>query len=149
MPEAKKIFIVDAPIQRVWGFLRDMRLVGSCVPGCEGVCIINEKDTDWKVRVSFGPLSKTIIMRAHTTFEDPPNKGEWTATGKALYTKGSVELKALSENRTEVIYWSMVSADGIIARLAEPIIRLKIYADAAEFAKCVKRKVEEVLSSCI
>ena len=143
MPEAKKVFEVDAPIEKVWGFLRDMKQVGSCVPGCEGVCIVNEKDTDWKVKVSFGPFSKAIIMRAHTTLEDPPNKGEWTATGDDLYTKGSVELRTLSENKTEVTYWSSVSANGILAKLAEPIIGLKISADATEFAECVKKKVEE------
>ena len=92
--------------------------------------------------VSFGPFSKAIIMRAHTTFENPPNKGEWTAEGGDLHTKGSVELRTLSENKTEVTYWSSVSANGILAKLAEPIIRLKISADAAEFAECVKRKVE-------
>lgn len=143
MPEAKKIFTVDAPIERVWGFLRDMKQVGSCVPGCEAVCIINEKDTDWKVTVKFGPFSKTIIMRARTTFEEPPNKGEWTATGDNLYTKGSVELKKISGHKTEVTYWSMVSANGILAKLAEPIIGLKISADAKEFAECVKGKIEE------
>ena len=144
MPDAKKVFEVEASIEKVWQFLRDMKQVGSCVPGCEGVCIVNEKDTDWKVKVSFGPFSKTIIMRAHTIFENPPNKGEWTATGNDLYTKGSVELRTLSKNKTEVTYWSSVSANGILARLAEPIIKLKISADATEFAECVKRKVEEL-----
>ena len=143
MPEAKKIFEVNATIEKVWGFLRDMKQVGSCVPGCEGVCIVNEKDTDWRVMVSFGPFTKTIIMRAHTTLENPPNKGEWTATGDDLYTKGSVELKKISEHKTEVTYWSSVSANGILAKLAEPIIKLKISADAAEFAERVKKKVEE------
>lgn len=145
MPDAKKIFTVDAPIEKVWQFLRDMKQVGSCVPGCEGVCIVNEKDTDWKVKVSFGPFSKVIIMRAHTTLENPPRKGEWIATGDDLYTKGSVELRTLSENKTEVTYWSSVSANGILAKLAEPIIKLKISADAAEFAECVKKKIEQNL----
>jgi hypothetical protein len=54
-----------------------------------------------------------------------------------------VELKKLSENKTEVAYWSRVSANGILAKLAEPIIRLKISADATEFAECVKGKVEK------
>ena len=55
------------------------------------------------------------------------------------FTQRLCGIKKISEHKTEVTYWSSVSANGILAKLAEPIIRLKISADAAEFAECVKK----------
>ena len=51
MPEGTISFEVEAPVERVWAFLSDMRKVGSCVPGVQSVEIVDDKRARWNLQV--------------------------------------------------------------------------------------------------
>src|SRR2546422_6751398 len=43
-------FEVRAPIERVWAFVSDMRMIGGCVPGVQSVEILDETRARWNLR---------------------------------------------------------------------------------------------------
>src|SRR5207249_4897961 len=51
MPEGTISFEVEAPVERVWAFLSDMRKVGSCVPGVQSVEVLDDKRARWNLQV--------------------------------------------------------------------------------------------------
>lgn len=123
MPEVEKVFIVKAPQEKVWDFLKDPKKMGSCIPGCEDVKILSETDSEWRIKAKAGFLSKTIVLTTHTTESNPPTRGAWTGEGENIKTSGSVDLKAISDNETEVTYRSSMEASGMVGKIINMISR--------------------------
>ena len=44
--QIEETFSVKAPIQKLWDSLLDPEIVGPCIPGCEKVETINNKEYD-------------------------------------------------------------------------------------------------------
>ena len=53
-------FTVKAPIQKVWDYLVDPETMGSCVPGCEKVGVIDERTYLTIVEAKVGPISARL-----------------------------------------------------------------------------------------
>ncbi len=138
MPKAEKVFSVDQPIAVVWDFLSDLERVGSCLPGCERVQVLSDAESDWTVKVKVGPVSKTIQARARTTDYQPPHRAAFVAEAPELYLEGSMDLKAVSPERTEVTYRSMVKGKGALEKLLGQIMAGRLDGDAEAFARNVK-----------
>ena len=104
MPTREVTFTVKLPIKSVWSFMIDRKEVGCLFPGCKGVDILNDLDSVWKIRMSLGPFSRTIEMRAHTTEMVEYQRLTWTATHEHLITSGIVSFKKISDDETEITY---------------------------------------------
>ena len=63
------------------------------LPGCKGVKILNDLDSIWTVKMSFGPFTRTMEMKTHTTEFKEFEKLAWTATGDHITSSGFVSLK--------------------------------------------------------
>lgn len=122
------------PINEAWEFLSNMEHVGSCVPGCEEVRVVDDTRSIWKVRAAMGPFSRILAMEARTIDFDPPQHGSFVAVGKGLTTRGTIDLKALSADSTEVTYSIEAEASGLGAGLVNGAIALAIQQQAEEFA---------------
>ena len=141
-------FVIKTPIQKVWDFLMVLEGVGACIPGCEEVKAIDEKNFQGVVRVKVGPISARFNINATIIEIAPPThltsiiKGE--DKGKASFFKSEnvLDLKGLSLNETEVSYKSEVSTVGRLATFGDRIIRVKAKQLEENFVNSLKGKLE-------
>jgi carbon monoxide dehydrogenase subunit G len=137
MPDIIRKFRVRAPLEKAWDFLGDRENLGSCVSRCK-VKIINETDAEWRIDI----VLKTFVLFTHVTKLDPPNRAAWYGKGQNITTVGSVELKAISKNETEVTYKAILQGSGVMRGLIDFIIERKLDSETEKFINCVKNNLE-------
>jgi carbon monoxide dehydrogenase subunit G len=140
-------FSVKASIQKLWDSMLDPEIVGPCIPGCEKVETINDKEYDSIIRAKVGFIS--VRFKIHTVIEEiVPYKLIRTAgEGNELHRLGHFKQKTkinfneLSENETEVSYQSEVSIVGKLATFGDRILKAKAKEVGKEFADAVQKRL--------
>jgi len=141
-------FYVKFPVQKVWDFVLDPQKVGPCIPGCEKVESINEKEYDSVGRVKLGFIKmrfkvKTIIEEIvpYTFIRTVGHGSEIHKLGR-FKQKTTISFNKLSDDETEVSYRSDVSMVGRLATFGDRIIRAKAKEINKEFVNNLKKKIE-------
>jgi carbon monoxide dehydrogenase subunit G len=142
MPTREVTFTVKLPIKSVWSFMIDRKEVGCLFPGCKGVTILNDLDSIWSIRMSLGPLSRTIEMHAHTTEMVEQQRLAWTATHEHLVTSGIVLFKKISDNETELTYRLAGHVNGHFSFLQDMVVAEKLGEVTRGFMKAIKERLE-------
>ena len=141
-------FSVKAPIGKVWEFLLDAHQLASCVPGCEGVEVIDENTYLTSIKAKVGPISARFKIRLTINEKEPPyrllatGKGEDSKMASSLLSKNEIRLHSLSGEETEIHYRSDVSVLGTLGKFGEGIIRKKAKEVGEQFALFLKSKIE-------
>lgn len=142
-------FTVQAPVERVWAFLRDPQQVAQCIPGTERIEVID--DRHYRVvagaKVSF--LSVSFVMNVKVTEIEEPTRLVSVAEGMDSRIKERVKLtSALAlEPRgpatTEVSYRIDLAVFGKLASLGLAVIKGKARQMAADFATSIRTRLED------
>ena len=75
--EVRQKFVVDRPLEVVWGALCDIRLVGSCVPGAEIVSVSDDgSNFEGRIRIKVGPISAAFSGSGRITRDDVAHRGQ-------------------------------------------------------------------------
>lgn len=141
MPEGTIAFDVNAPVERVWAFLSDMRKVGNCVPGVQSVEILDGKRARWNLKVKIGPLSQEFDVLTETLEQIPLRHGKFRGQADNMEMTGTVDLAAMG-NATKVTYTMVVQAKGPLARIMDNFMKTRLTSQTEEFAANVKKAVE-------
>ena len=141
MPEDTVAFDVNAPVDRVWTFLSDMRKVGSCVPGVQSVEVLDDKRAQWNLRIKIGPLSQQIEVMTETLEQVPLSHGKFRGQANNMDMTGTIDLTPTG-NATKVTYTMAVQAKGPLARIMDNFMKSKLKSQTEEFAANVKRALE-------
>ncbi len=141
-------FNVKSPIQKLWDFLLNPETVAPCIPGCEKVEPINDKEYNSIIKAKVGFMAvrfkvKTIIEEI-IPYQLIRSVGEGDELRKLGHFKQKTQItfKELSEAETEVVYQSDVSVVGRIATFGDRVFRAKAKELGKEFASAVKSKLE-------
>ena len=141
-------FSVKSPIQKTWDSLLDPEILGACIPGCEKVEMINEKEYDTIIKAKVGFIAVRFKMRTAIEELDPLRLIRTVGEGKELRNLGHFKQKtrihfhSLSENETEIFYQSNVSMVGKLATFGDRILKAKAKEVGKAFAEAVKKKLE-------
>ena len=147
--EIQEKFLVNAPIQKVWQFIVNPQLIGSCVPGCESIEAQDSRNYVATVKAGVGPIKVRFKITTTLTQIDEPKHIHMEAKGADIGKAGSfnqssdVRLRAVSENETEVSYSSNVTVVGRIALFGDRIMRAQAKKIGGEFIQALKKKIEE------
>jgi carbon monoxide dehydrogenase subunit G len=139
---------VKSTVRKVWNSLLDPEIVGHCIPGCETVEPINDKEYNSIIKAKVGFI--TARFKVRTVIEEivPYRLIRTAGEGNELRKLGHFRQKTiinfteLSENETEVSYSSDVSIVGKLATFGDRILRAKARELGKEFVDAVKRKIE-------
>ena len=142
MPSSEVIFTVKLPIKSVWSFMTDRREVGCLFPGCKGVKLLNDLESIWTLKMSLGPFSKTIEMKARTTEMVEHQHMAWRATHEHLLTGGTVDFRKVSDYETEVMYRLEGHVTDKISFFQNLVVAEKLREVTREFMKAVKERLE-------
>jgi len=142
MPRKEITFTVKLPIRSVWSFMIDRREVGCLFPGCKGVKILNDFDSVWTIKMSLGPFSRTIEMKAHTEEMIEYKRIVWSAVGDNLLTSGVVTFRKISEDETEITYHIEGHVTGHFTFLQDMVVAEKLGEVCRHFMKNIKARLE-------
>ena len=141
-------FSVKAPIQKLWDSLLDPKIIGPCIPGCEKVEPLNDKEYDSIIKAKVGFLA--VRFKVRTVIEEiiPHQFIRTVGEGNELRNLGffkqktHINFNALSEDETEITYQSEVSIVGKLATFGDRILKAKAKEVGKEFADAVKKRLE-------
>lgn len=142
MPKVESVFKVNLPVRAVWSFMSDRNEVGCLFPGCKGVKILDDLDAIWKVRITFGPFSRDVEMKTHTTVYKEFEQLSWIGSADHIHMSGDVILRALSDNVTEVTYHLEAHVTGPFAMLQDIVVAEKLREVKKRFIKNIKDELE-------
>lgn len=142
MPSKEVIFTVRLPIEYVWSFMKDRREVGCLFPGCRSVKIINDLDSVWTVKFTLGPFSRTMEMNTHTTEMVEQEKLSWVATGEHVSASGTVGMRRVGDEETEIVYRIEGHVKGHFTFLQDIVIAEQLGEIARAFVKNIKERLE-------
>ncbi len=142
MPSKEVVFTGKLPLKSVWSFMIDRKEVGCLFPGCKGVKLLNDLDSIWTLRVSFGPFTRSIEMKAHTTEMIENEHMSWTAVGEHIKTSGFVWVRRLSDDETEVTYRLEGHVTGHFSMLQDIVVSEKLGEITKAFMKNIKERLE-------
>ncbi len=142
MPTAERTFELGSPLATVWAFLSDFEHLGLCLPGCTGVEVISPSDADWHMEAKVGFIRKRFVVRTHTTERTEPTYAAWSGESKELSMAGSLALRPLGPDRTEVTYQAVVRAEGPEKQLLNRYFKSRIERDIDEFVRNLRAQLE-------
>jgi len=141
-------FTVRAPVEQVWAFLRDPQQVGPCIPGTERIDVIDDRHYRVVAGAKVAFLSVTFSMNVAVTEIEEPVRLVSVAEGMDARIKERVKLTSqlTLEPRgpaaTEVSYKIDLTIFGKLASLGFGVIKGKAGQMAADFATCIRTRLE-------
>ena len=138
---------ITRPVETVWEFLWDVEKLSRCIPGCQSVKTIKEREKyELKIKDSVGPITVQFEMLADVKKFDPLKRIEIAMEGKDFKTGGVRQTMALAltpkGNETEIGFETDVNVFGRLGTLGYPFVKKKAEAVIKEFGDNVKGAIE-------
>lgn len=141
--QAAEQFEIGNSLQECWKFISDLVNVGHCIPGCEEVRPIDDKNALFKIKFKVGYLSKTFELKAKIVEITPPTLMKFTGSGQDAEIAGRLELTPL-ETRTCIKYTIEIVPISATGKTALTLLgKETVRKQTSEFASCVKAVLEK------
>ena len=89
--------LIARPVEKVWEFLWDIEKLYECIPGCESVKTIKEREKyELTVKDSVGPITVHFDMLADVKKMEPLKRIEIAMEGKDFKAGGVRQTMALA-----------------------------------------------------
>lgn len=143
MPVFEELFTVPAPPETVWAFLLDPARLAPCLPGCEGIEVLDDRTFRATLTVRVGFLSTTQDLRVTLTELDPPRRLTSVARGEDRRLASRVEVTSTVDlapdgGGTAVRYRSDVRVLGRLGSVGDAVLRARARQLAETFAANVR-----------
>jgi len=145
--QIKDSFVINAPQQLVWNFLFDIPRLSQCIPGIESVEVIDDKTYRGKLVVRVGPIKSEFIGKVTLTEVEAPHRIAGALEGDDRASASSVKATFTgglnpAPDGTEAAFQVEVNLRGRLAQFGGPVITATAKKLIAEFAKCLKARLE-------
>jgi carbon monoxide dehydrogenase subunit G len=139
--------IITRPVEAVWEFLWDIEKLSRCIPGCQGIKTIKEREKyELKIKDSVGPITVQFEMLADVKKLDPLKRIEIAMEGRDFKAGGVRQTMALAltpkGNETEIGFETDVNVFGRLGTLGYPFVKKKAETVIKEFGDKVKSTIE-------
>ena len=141
-------FSVSAPPDLLLAHLFDVRLMASCLPGCETIEPINDKKYRAVIAMAMAGIKARFDLEVEITQQDEHNvwattRGDEGGRASTLQADSKITLSA-SPTGTVVNYHSDVSITGRLGRFALGMMKKKAQNLGDEFAANLQKKLEDI-----
>jgi len=137
---------ITAPIEEVWQLLMDPQRMGPCMPGFQGVEVVDAQHFKAKVGVGIAAVKANFTMDVRMEDLDPPRRATARAHGVAPISAVDVSsTMALveSEAGTTHLQWAAdVVVSGTLASLGARLMQSTAQKMTGQFFTCLSRKLE-------
>lgn len=141
-------FVVKAPVETVWRFLRDPEQVGQCIPGTERVEVVDDRNYRVAASAKVSFLTVSFNMKVTVTEIDEPRRVVSVAEGQDARLNERVKMTTAltlepdGPTATRVSYKIDMGMFGKMASIGFAVIRGKAKQMAEAFAKEIKARLE-------
>lgn len=140
--------LIARPIEKVWAFLWDIEKLSKCIPGCQAVKTLKERERyELSVKDSVGPITVQLEFLADVKKIEPLKRIEIAMQGKDFKAGGVRQTMALAlaskDNETQVDFETDVNVFGRLGTLGYPFVKKKAEAVIKEFGDNVKGAIEK------
>lgn len=145
--QIKDSFVINSPQEKVWEFLFDIPRLSQCIPGIESVEVLDDRTYRGKLVVRVGPIKSEFTGKVTLTEVDAPNRIAGTVEGDDKSSASSVKATFIGilnpvAGGTEAAFQVDASLRGRLAQFGGPVIIATVKKLTAEFAKCLREKLE-------
>src|SRR5215470_1004300 len=132
---------LGVPAQEAWDFLIDINKFSTCLPGIDQITQIDDKTFDGVISATVGPISGKFTFRATIVESRPPDQmvvrteGTDSVTKSIVNTDMTVDLRKLSDNKTQMDYKADVKIKGRLAILGDMVLRATATLILQEFTR--------------
>jgi hypothetical protein len=138
---------LDVPVDQTWDFLIDINKFSTCLPGIEEVRQIDDKTFEGALSAAVGPISGKFTFRATIVESRPPEQMVVRTEGTDSVTKSTVnadmtvDLRKVTEARTEMDYRADIKIKGRLAILGDMVLRATATLILQEFARRLHKEL--------
>jgi carbon monoxide dehydrogenase subunit G len=138
---------LSVPIDEAWDFLIDINKFSTCLPGIEEVRQIDDKTFEGALSAAVGPISGKFTFRATILESRPPEQMVVRTEGTDSVTKSTVnadmtvDLRKVTEARTEMDYRADIKIKGRLAILGDMVLRATATLILQEFARRLHKEL--------
>ena len=120
--------LIGRPVEKVWEFLWDVEKLSQCIPGCQSVKTVKEREKyELTVKDNVGPITVHFDMLADVKKMDPLKRIEIAMEGKDFKAGGVRQTMALAltpkGNDTEIVFETDVNVFGRLGTLGYPFVK--------------------------
>jgi carbon monoxide dehydrogenase subunit G len=138
---------IERPVETVWQFLWDIEKLSRCIPGCESVKTVKEREKyQLAIKDSVGPITVQFDLLAEVKKLEPLKRIEIAMEGKDFKAGGVRQTMALALTAkgkdTEIDFETDVNVFGRLGTLGYPFVKKKAEGVIKEFGEKVKRAIE-------
>src|SRR5262249_47529967 len=138
---------VARPVEKVWEFLWDIEKLSRCIPGCQGVKTIKEKEKyELSIKDRVGPITVQFDLLEDVKKLEQLKCVELAMEVKDFKAGGVRQTMALvltpKGNETQVNFETDVNVFGRLGTLGYPFVKKKAEAVIKEFGDNVKGAIE-------
>jgi carbon monoxide dehydrogenase subunit G len=139
--------LIARPVEKVWEFLWNVEQLSRCIPGCQSVKTIREREKyELSVKDSVGPISVNFDLVADVRNLEPLKRIEIAMEGKDFKSGGVRQTMALAlspkGNETQVAFETDVNVFGRLGTLGYPFVKKKAETVIKEFGDNIKGAIE-------
>ena len=139
-------FIVGADRGTVWASLLSSEILASCIPGCEGLQLLEDDSYEVSLTAGVGPVRATYTGRIALSDKIEPESFRMLFTGQgsagSVRGEGTLTLVEAAEE-TEIRVVGDAQVTGAIARVGQRLLGSASKMLMNQFFACAKAKIED------
>ena len=140
---------LEVPAQKAWDFLIDINKFSTCLPGIDEVKQVDDKTFDGVISAAVGPISGKFNFRS-TILESRPREqmvvrteGTDSVTKSTVNADMTVDLRSVSETKSQMGYKADVQVKGRLAILGDMVLRATATLILQEFTRRLRQALGE------
>jgi uncharacterized protein len=137
---------IAAPRERVWEFLMDPNMVGSCGPGVQSIEIVDADHFKIKAKVGVGFINATFATHCEFIERVPLERARisarGSAPGSAVDAVGEMNLREGADGHTTMDWAATVNISGTLASVGARLIEGTAHKLIDQTFGCIKTKLE-------
>ncbi len=145
MIDTEQTITIDAPIEGVWAYVRDIQRWASLMPGLRECEVVDDNDSRWTLKVGAGGLVRTVKVLVHVDEWDGPERVRFSfkLDGDPVEGGGTYLATVKGPRQTEVALRVEVRGAGPMAPMWEAMGRPLLPQFAKAFAGQLKEEIEK------
>lgn len=144
MIETEQLVAIDAPIDAVWAYARDIQRWAGLMPGLQACEIQDDDHSRWTLKVGAGALVRTVKVAVTVERWAGPEEVDfaYALEGDPVKGGGTYRARPLSAAQTEVVLGVRVEGTGPMAPMWEAMGKPLLPKFARGFAEQLKAEIE-------
>lgn len=145
MIQAEHSTVINASINTVWDYVKDIEKWANLFPGCRECTVINDNESHWVIKVGAGGMVKTVNVRVDVSEWAGPETVNFSfkLENEPVIGKGRYSAQKVDVGQTDITLQVAVEGSGSMAPMWEAVSKPLLPQIAKAFASSLKTEIEQ------